>query len=112
MCSAAYAADSNFFASSESASMQQYSPVISFGYIVQLIFSLAVVMGFIYMAAKYMLPKMQTNTKGKYQEIKDKLVLEPQVTSYVIGCGNTAYLVIVSNKSATVIDKISLKELS
>ncbi len=107
---ASYAADPAFFISSESSAGQSYSPVISVGYIVQLVFSLAVVLGFLYVTAKYLLPKMQTGTKSRQIEIIDKLVIEPQVSSYIIKAGGNAYLIMVNSKATTLIDKITLSD--
>jgi flagellar biogenesis protein FliO len=107
---AANAADPAFFITAESTAGQSYSPVISVGYIVQLIFSLAVVVGFLYVTAKYLLPKMQTGTKSKQIEITDKLVIEPQVSSYVIKAGGNSYFIIVNSKTTTLIDKLPIND--
>ena len=66
----------------------------------------AVVFGFIYLTAKYLLPKIQPGTKGKYIEVIDKVVIEPSVTAYIIKAANIRHLVIVSGKSATVLGKV------
>ncbi len=101
----AYAVEPKFFSSAES-SVGQVSPIISFGYIMQLLFSLLVVFGFIYVTAKYLLPKIKTSTKGYYLSVIDKVVLEPQVSSYIIKAGKSSWLVIVSNKHIAKIDKL------
>ena len=106
LCSCAFAAEQTFFSTVENASVQGPSPVISFGYIVQLIFSLLVVLGFIYVAAKYVFPKLKLSTKGAYINVIDRVVLEPQVTSYILKVGSSSYLIIVSSKSVTKIDKL------
>jgi flagellar biogenesis protein FliO len=105
-CQMSFGADNSFFSTAESVSTQGGSPFISIGYIMQLLFSLAIVFGFIYVAAKYLLPKLQPGTKGKIIEIVDKMVLEAQVTSYIIKVKEESWFVIVSNKNIANIGKI------
>ncbi len=102
---AASAADQNFFSSAEAYS-QSGSSAVSFGYIIQLVFSLAVVFGFIYLAAKYFLPKLQPGIKGKYLEVTDKLVIEPSVTAYILKTGKSQHTVIIAGRTATVLGKV------
>jgi hypothetical protein len=82
------------------------SPLITVGYIFQLLISFGIVIGLIFFAAKYILPKVQLPSAGRSLEILDRLGLEPSVTTYVIAWNEKKYLVIVSNKSATLIDKL------
>ncbi|MEK7376512.1 MAG: hypothetical protein AABZ57_05070, partial [Candidatus Margulisiibacteriota bacterium] len=103
------AVDTNYFATAETAAATASSGAITFGYIIQLIFSLAVVFGFIYIGAKYLLPKFSSSTKGRLIQIEDKVVLEPQVTSYIIKVGSDSWLVVVSNKHVARIDKLEGK---
>jgi len=100
------AVDPAYFSTLESSASKSSSSVISFGYIIQLIFSLGIVFGFIYIAAKYILPRFQSSSKSRIIEVTDKLVLEPQVTSYVIKAGSTSWLIIVSGKTVARIDKL------
>lgn len=81
------------------------SPLITAGYIFQLLISFGAVIGLIYFVAKYILPKVQLPSTGRSLEILDRLGLEPSVTTYVIAWNEKKYLVVVSNKTATVIDK-------
>jgi len=101
-----FAVDSAYFSTTESSAVSGSSSIISFGYIVQLIFSLLVVFGFIYLAAKYVFPKFQSGTKGKFIEIIDRLTIEPQVSSYIIKAGKSSWLIIVSGKTVAKIDKL------
>jgi flagellar biogenesis protein FliO len=82
------------------------SPLISLGYIFQLIISFAIVIGLIYFSAKYILPKMQLPAGERTIEITDRIGLEPQVTSYIISAKGKSYLIVVSNKGVTLIDKL------
>jgi len=107
---AAFALDSSFFSTAETATKHMSSPVITFGYIIQLIFSLAIVIGFIYVASRYILPKFTPSTKGKYITVLDRVVLEPQVVSYILRVNDKSWLVVVTNKSATVVDKLEIKD--
>lgn len=100
------AIDPSYFSTVEGTASKGSSSVISFGYIIQLIFSLLVVFGFIYLAAKYILPRFQSGTKSSLIEIADRLTLEPQVTAYIIRAGGSSWLVIVSGKTVQKIDKI------
>ncbi|MCX5749092.1 MAG: hypothetical protein NTZ10_02440 [Candidatus Saganbacteria bacterium] len=102
----AFAVDAAYFSTTESSAAAGPSSIISFGYIVQLIFSLLVVFGFIYLAAKYVFPKFQSGTKGRFIEIVDRLTIEPQVSSYIIKAGKSAWLIVVSGKTVAKIDKL------
>jgi hypothetical protein len=81
------------------------SPLITVGYIFQLIISLGIVIGLVYFAAKYILPKVQLPSMGKSLEVLERLGLEPAVTAYVIAWNEKKYFVVITNKTATVIDK-------
>lgn len=111
LTSACLAIDTKYFATSEmvTASASASGGAITFGYIIQLVFSLAIVFGFIYIGAKYLLPKFSSSTKGRLIQIEDKVVLEPQVTSYIIKVGSDSWLVVVSNKNVARIDKLEGK---
>lgn len=107
LSSSAYAISPENFPSFEPGAMSgPATSVISFGYIIQLVFSLLVVLGLIYVAAKYILPKISPSTKGKILEVTDKVILEPQVTSYILKAGKSSWLIVVSNKSIAKIDKL------
>ncbi|MDI6731272.1 MAG: flagellar biosynthetic protein FliO [Candidatus Margulisbacteria bacterium] len=88
----------------------QSTPIVTFGYIMQVIVSLLVVLGFIWLAAKYLLPKLKVSDSGKLIKILDRAYLEPQVTAYLLRVGGKAWLVGTSNKNIALIDKIDLKE--
>ncbi|MFA5103978.1 MAG: hypothetical protein WC527_02230 [Candidatus Margulisiibacteriota bacterium] len=81
------------------------SAVVSIGYVIQLFFSLLVVLGFLYVIAKYLLPKMKFSSKSEHIIIFDKLVAEPQVTLYIVKAAKKSWLISVSNKNVTLIDK-------
>lgn len=81
------------------------SAAVSIGYVIQLLFSLLVVMGFIYLAGKYLLPKIKTSSKSEHITLFDRLVVEPQVTLYIVKSANRSWLISVNNKAVTVIDK-------
>jgi flagellar biogenesis protein FliO len=104
--SPAFAADQSFFASPEAYQTMGSSNVISFGYIIQLIFSLAVVLGFIFIIYKYVLPKFKISTTGNYIKVVDKVILEPQVSAYILKAGKSAWLIAVTGKQVTKIDKL------
>ncbi len=82
------------------------SPLVSVGYVFQLIISLSIVIGLIYFSAKYLLPKVQPSSGERIIEVIDRVGLEPQVTSYVISAKGRSYLIVVSNKGVALIDKL------
>ncbi len=82
------------------------SHLITIGYIFQLIISLAVVIGLIYFSAKYLFPKLQLSSQGKVIQVQDRIGLEPQVSAYIISAYDRSYLIVVSNKGVTLIDKL------
>jgi len=85
------------------------SPLVTVGYIFQLILSLAIVIGLIFISAKYLLPRLSLPSQGKLIQILDRTGLEPQVSAYIISAYGKSYLIVVSNKSVALIDKISGK---
>lgn len=89
----------------------QKSPIVTFGYIMQIIISLLIVLGLIYLTAKYILPKLQVTSQGKNIQIIDRVGLEPQVTAYTLKVGGYNYLIVVSSKNSTLIDKFREGEL-
>ena len=89
----------------------QKTPIVTFGYIMQVIISLAIVIGLIYLCAKYLLPRLQVAPQGKLIHITDRLGIEPQVTVYTIKVGSQVYLIAVSGKTTTLLDKFKEGEL-
>ncbi len=100
------AADYSFFSTMEAAGKASSSPIISIGYIMQLFFSLLVVFGLIYVSAKFVMPKLQTPTSTSNMKVLDRIMLEPQVTAYILKAGKSSYLIVASNKSASLISKL------
>jgi flagellar biogenesis protein FliO len=90
--------------SPETTAMVGRSPLVTVGYIFQLLISMAIVIGLIYFSAKYVLPKIQLPSTGKMIEIKDRIGLEPQVSAYVISALGKTYLIAVSAKGVTLLD--------
>jgi flagellar biogenesis protein FliO len=84
----------------------QRTPIITFGYIMQVFISLLVVLAFIYLIAKYLLPRLKINATGKVIKVLDRVYLEPQVSAYILRVGKSAWLVVTSNKQVARIDKI------
>lgn len=86
----------------------QRTPIITFGYIMQVFISLLVVLAFIYLIAKYLLPRMKIAATGKLIKILDRVYLEPQVSAYVLQVGKSAWLIVTSSKQVTRIDKVDI----
>ncbi|MDD5383015.1 MAG: flagellar biosynthetic protein FliO [Candidatus Margulisbacteria bacterium] len=87
----------------------QHTPIITFGYVMQVIISLLVVLAFIYLAAKFILPKMKISTSGKLIKILDHIYLEPQVSAYILQVGKKAWLVVASSKNVEMISEIEVE---
>lgn len=100
------AVDPSYFSTREGYSIVSSSPMITIGYVVQLFFSLVIVIGLIYITAKFLLPKIKTSTKSTFISVVDKIVIEPQVSTYIIKVKNSAWLIVISNKQVTKIDKL------
>ena len=49
---------------------------------------------------------------GKLIKVLDKVYLEPQVSTQIIQVGNSAWLIAISNKRVTRIDKIEKEDLN
>jgi len=82
------------------------SPLVTIGYIFQLILSLAIVIGLIYFSAKYLFPRIQLPSQGKLIQVVDRIGLEPQVSAYIISAYDKSYFIVVGQKSVTLIDKL------
>lgn len=83
------------------------TPVITFGYIMQVFISLLVVLAFIYLIAKYLLPRLKVTAGGKLIKIIDRIYLEPQVSAYILKVGKKAWFIVTSNKTVERIDEVS-----
>lgn len=89
----------------------QSSPIITIGYLMQVIFSLAIVIAIIFAASKYLLPRLKINVPGKIIQVVDRIYLEPQVTAYILKVGKRAWLVIASSKQVEKISEIDQESL-
>lgn len=84
----------------------QTTPIITFGYIMQVILSLLVVLAIIYLTAKYLLPRLKVDRSGKLIKIVDRAYLEPQVSANIIKVGKSTWLAVVSNKNISRLERI------
>jgi flagellar biogenesis protein FliO len=89
----------------------QRTPIITFGYVMQVVISLLVVLAFIYFAARYLLPRLKMTPAGKLIKVVDRVYLEPQVTAYILRVGKSAWLLVSSNKQIARIDKIEEEDI-
>ncbi len=83
--------------------------MISFGYVMQVILSLAVVVAIIYVAGRFLLPKLTVAGTGKYIQVLDRAMLEPQVVAYILKAGKKSWLVVASNKNVEKISEIEIE---
>jgi len=90
----------------------QTSPIVTTGYVMQVLISLAVVVAFIFVIAKYLLPRMQINAPGRLIKVVDRLMLEPQVSAYVLRVGKKAWLVVSSAKNVIKVDEIAEEDIT
>jgi flagellar biogenesis protein FliO len=96
----------------EALAFQSSAPVVTFGYIMQVFFSLLIVLAFIYLIGKYVLPKFKTNSTGRLIRVLDRIYLEPQVSAYILAIGKTAWLVAIGKQNIVKIDKIEEESLN
>ena len=98
------------WAATTNLSLESYAlkttPVVTFGYVAQLFFSLLIVIGLVYITTKFILPKLQVSTKGRLIEVVERVGLEPGVSAYIVRIKDTAWLMTVSNKQVTKIGKL------
>ncbi len=89
------------------------SPIISFGYLMQVFFSLLIVAAFLYLTSKYVLPKLQVAaSKGRMIDVVDRIGLEPQVTAYILRVNKRSWLVVSSSKNVQVVSELEESESS
>lgn len=89
----------------------QTTPVVTFGYIMQVVLSLLIVLAFIYLISRFILPRMKESSGGKFIKVLDRVYLEPQVSAYILKVGKSVWLLAISNKQVTRVDKIDESEL-
>jgi len=87
----------------------QSSPVVTTGYVMQVILSLAVVVAIIYVVGRYLMPKLKVAGTGKFIQVLDRVMLEPQVTAYILKTGKKSWLVVASNKNVEKISEIEIE---
>jgi flagellar biogenesis protein FliO len=90
----------------------QRSPIITVGYLFQVLFSLAIVIALIYLIAKFVLPKFRLTAPGKLIQVVDRIMLEPQVSAYILRVGKSAWLIVASAKNVIRVDKIEEESLT
>lgn len=84
----------------------QSSPVITAGYLVQVLLSLAIVVALIYVIAKFLLPRLNIQSSSRIIQVVDRVLLEPQVTAYILKIGKKAWLVVAGSKGVAKIDQV------
>ncbi|OGC11168.1 hypothetical protein A3K48_01395 [candidate division WOR-1 bacterium RIFOXYA12_FULL_52_29] len=82
------------------------SPIITLGYVIQVFLSLGIVIAIMLVAARYILPRFKISAPGKMIEVLDRVILEPQVSAYVLKAGKKSWLVVISNKQIARIDEV------
>ena len=61
------------------------------------------------MTGRYVLPKFKVGGGTGLIKVLDRNVLEPQVTAYVLQVEGKKYFVVVTNKQATLVDRLEDK---
>ena len=90
----------------------QHSPTVTVGYFFQVVFSLAIVLALIYLIAKFVLPRFKLTAPGKLIQIVDRIMLEPQVSAYILKVGKSAWLIVAGSKNVIKVDKIEEESLT
>ena len=90
----------------------QSSPIITAGYVMQVIFSLAIVVALIYAIARFLLPKLKTGGAGRLIQVIDRVLIEPQVAAYVLKVGRKSWLIVSSNKNVATIAELGEEPLA
>lgn len=88
------------------------SPIITAGYLLQVLVSLAIVVGLIYIIARFVLPKMKAAGSGRLIQVVDRVLIEPQVAAYILKVGKKNWLVASSNKKLTKIADLGEEPLA
>lgn len=86
----------------------QTTPLITFGYVMQVLLSLGIVVALIYSIAKYLMPRMKVNAPGRLIKVVDRIYLEPQVSAYILKVGSQGWLVVASNKQVATISEVDV----
>ena len=89
----------------------QKTPIVTFGYIMQIFLSLGIVIALVYMTGKYLLPRLQVTPKSKFLSVVDRIGLEPQASVYAVKAAGEIYILGVSSKNITLIEKLKEGEL-
>lgn len=84
----------------------QSSPIVTVGYIMQVLISLGIVVAMIFVSAKYLLPRLKMSGSSRIIQVVDRIMLEPQVSAYILKVGKKAWLVVTGSKSVAKIDSV------
>lgn len=87
------------------------SPIITLGYVMQVLLSLGIVLALIYLISKYVFPKMKIASPGRIIKIIDRVFIEPQVSAYILQVGKKGWLVVSSSKNTQKISEVDLESL-
>ncbi|PIS29411.1 hypothetical protein COT42_05530 [Candidatus Saganbacteria bacterium CG08_land_8_20_14_0_20_45_16] len=90
----------------------QTAPVVTFGYLAQVVFSLLVVLALIVLAAKYLMPRFKINPSGKTIQIVERVFLEPQVSLCLVKVEGKRWLIGLGNKQLFKIDRLDDEKAS
>lgn len=91
---------------SSEALVLQSTPIITAGYVMQVVLSLLIVIAFIYVIARFVLPRFKITTPGRLIQVADRVYLEPGVTAYILRVGKRSWLVATSSKNIETISEI------
>jgi flagellar biogenesis protein FliO len=75
------------------------SSVITFGEVMKTVFSLALVVGLIYLIARFLMPRLKVAGSGKLIQVVDRVLIEPQVAAYILKVGKKSWLLVSGNKN-------------
>lgn len=85
----------------------QKTPIVTIGYIMQVILSLLIVLGLLWVSSKYLLPRLKFTPQGKNIEIIERVVLEPGLSAYIIKIkSGKKYVIAAGQKGIALLDRI------
>ena len=82
----------------------QKTPLVTFGYIMQVLISLSIVLGLLWVSSKYLLPRLNFTPKGRMIEVIDRIAIEPGLSAYVLKAKNKNYFIVSGQKGTVLLD--------
>ena len=75
------------------------SSVITAGEVFKTVFSLVLVVGLIYLIARFLMPRLKVAGSGRLIQVVDRMMIEPQVAAYILKVGKKSWLIVSGGKN-------------